>query len=132
MRDLQIYNEDNRYIFSNWTSEDFTCTWGGVGTTVKAGDTIELPEYKAVTFTKHLVNREMMRDGKDASMASPDARKEYESKTLVEITAGVDSPALASLKEKIREEVEIETGKKVKEVKEKKVKEDKKEFGGIE
>lgn len=110
---ITTYDNEKRYLFSNWTNEDFTGVWGGAPTTVKQGETIELPMYKAYHFTKHLVNKEMMKDGKDGSMDSPEQRLPYETKTVMEITGGVDSPALSALKEKIKEELEVETGKKV-------------------
>ena len=134
MQEVTTYDIEKRYIFSNWTSEDFTCTWGGVPTTIKSGETIEVPEYKAFVFTKHLVDREMMRDGKENSTSSAEARKPYESKTVAPISTEVDSPALATLKAKILEEVEVETGKKpAKKAKKEKEEEIPKEeeFGGL-
>jgi hypothetical protein len=99
------FDNDRRFIFNNWSSEDFVGTWAGVTTIVKAGTTQEFPMYLAYHFTKHLVDREMARSGKASLMGNDDARKEYEDKTLAEITAGTDSPALSALKEQIRAEV---------------------------
>lgn len=112
MIEVQTYDNEKRYIFSNWTSEDFTGVWASVPTVVKAGESIEVPQYKAYHFTKHLVDREMIKDNKENSMASPEARAVYEEKTVAEITGNVDSPALAAIKEKIKEEIEVESGKK--------------------
>lgn len=99
------FDNDRRFIFDNWSSEDFVGTWAGQSTVVKAGTTQEFPMYLAYHFTKHLVDREMARTGKASLMGNDDARKEYEVKTLAEITAGTDSPALSALKEQIRAEV---------------------------
>lgn len=112
MTEPTIYDNERRFIFNNWTNEDFTGLFGNIATLVKSGTTAEFPMFQAYLFTKHLVNREMSRDGKDLSINSDEARAPYEAKTIAEITAGTDSPALASLKEKIKEEIEAESGKK--------------------
>lgn len=118
MKEITTYDNERRYIFNNWSNEDFTATWGGVPQIIKAGQTIELPQYKAYHYTKHFVDREMMKDNKAVSMGSSDARKEYELKTVTEITGGIDSPALDSIKEKIRVELEAEMKSEGLEVKE--------------
>lgn len=102
-----VFDNEKRYIFTNWTGEDFVGTWSGVDTLVKPGESIEVPQYKAFHFTKHLVNREIEKSGRVA-VDSPEARKPYEEKSMTEITAGIDSPALASIKQKIKEEVQKE------------------------
>ncbi len=111
---VTTYDNEKRYVFSNWSNEDFTCAWGGVSTTIKVGETVELPQYKAYTFTRHFVNREMSKANQDIALDVPEARKPFEMKTIAEITAGTDSPALATLKEKIKEEIAVESGKKAK------------------
>lgn len=107
-----LYDNERRFIFNNWTSEDFPATFGGETTIVKAGETKEFSMFKAYLFTKHLVDREMIRDGKENSMSAQEMRQDYEDKTIAEITSDIDSPALASIKEKIKEEIAVETGKK--------------------
>lgn len=104
-----VYDSEKRYIFSNWTGTDFEGMWGGITTLVKTGESIEVPEYKAYHFTKHLVDREMQ-SSRRVAVDSPEARKPLEEKSMVEITAGVDSLALASLKKQIKEEVLKESG----------------------
>lgn len=131
MIDPTIYSEDRRFIFTNWTNEVFTGMCGGELTTIEQGKSIEFPMFKAYLFTKHLVDREMIKDKKEGSMSSQEARQEYEDKTIVEITAGKDSLALQNLKEKIKEEIEVEEGKKKTKktpLKEKKEKVEVKEF----
>jgi hypothetical protein len=124
------FNNERRYIFSNWSSEDFMGQWGGTEYLIEKGKTKEFPMYLAYHLTKHFVDREMSKSGKSSLLGVDEARKEYEDKTMAEIVAGVDSPALATLKEEIRKEVvEIETKKKGKKVV-KEVKEEVAEFEG--
>jgi hypothetical protein len=130
MQDLGMYDNEKRYIFSNWTNEDFVGMFAGVPTLIKAGEVLEVPQHKAYLFTRHLVNREMMKANKDIELDNPDSRRPFEDKTIAEITAGVDSPAMAILKKKIKDEIEVESGVKVakKEVAKKSKKEEVKEF----
>lgn len=102
------FNNENRYVFNNWSNEDFTAKWDGVEEIIPAGGILEVPEYKAFTYTKHFVDKQMNRDGKASFMGIAAERKEYEDKTCSPITAGTDSPALASIKEKMRAEIEAE------------------------
>lgn len=103
-----VYSDSNRYLFTNWTNEDFEGSWGGVKRTVKAGEYIEVPEYLAFHYTKHLVDREIQRDNKAQFMGVEEVRLPYEAKTMTLIAEGNDSPALASLKEKIKKETQAE------------------------
>lgn len=129
------FDPDRRYVFNNWSDEDFVGQWNGVQTLIKAGEIKELSMYLAYHFTKHFVDREMSKKNQDAFLAVEETRKPYEDKTISEITSGVDSPSLAALKEKIREEVAKEENPTVevkKAVKKVKVAEEKAEFAGIE
>lgn len=135
MENVDVFNNDRRFIFSNWSNEDFIGQWGGVQTIVKSGETKEFVMYLAYHFAKHFIDREMVKEGKGTLVGVDEMRKPYELKTIAEITAGTDSPALATLKKQIEEEViEAQKGgkKKVKkeEVKEE-VKEEKKEFADL-
>lgn len=103
---------EKRYIFTNWSKEDFLGQWDGATTLVKAGEYIEVPEYLAFHFCKVLVDREMLRNGQETMMANEEARDPHERKTIVEIKAGIDSPAMVQLKEKIRQEIEDEKAHK--------------------
>lgn len=123
-----VFDNERRYIFNNWTTEDFTGTWAGAAEIIKAGETKEYPMYKAFHYTKHLVDREMIKEGKAGSMSSDEERKPLEDKTMAEIADGVDSPALASIKEKIRKEVEESVNEKKPEKSDKK---EKKEFDAL-
>lgn len=123
MQTPNTYDNERRYVFSNWSNEDFSCMWGGKTTTVKAGEILEVPEYLAYHFTKYLVDREMIKAGKEALIGDDNVRKSFEDKTVSLISAGTDSPALATLKEKIKQEIEEQA--------EKKPAKEKKEFAGI-
>jgi hypothetical protein len=102
------YDNERRYVFSNWTNEDFVGVWGGKTTTIKAGAILEVPMYLAYHYCKHLVDREMNKSGKASLIGDDSVRAPLEEKTICEITAGMDSPALATLKEQIKKEVEAE------------------------
>jgi len=47
-------------LFTNFTNEDFTGYWNGKGKTIKAGESLYMPEYLGEHFAKHLVNRELL------------------------------------------------------------------------
>lgn len=106
MQNPVVFSEDKRYVFNNWTDEDFVGRWNGIETTIKAGESRELPEYLAYNYCKHLVDREMTKEKKEAWLSVDEQRVPFEEKTIAEISEGTDSPALASLKEKIRKEIE--------------------------
>jgi len=108
MQNPVVFSEDKRYVFNNWSSDDFIGRWDGVETVIKAGTSRELPEYLAYNFCKHFVDREMQKEKKEAWLSVEVQRAPYEEKTIAEIGAGTDSPALSSLTEKIRAEIEGE------------------------
>lgn len=99
---------ENRYIFNNWSDQDFACKWDGKERIIKAKETIEVPEYLALHYTKHFVNKQMILDGKEQMMGIPEKRKEYEDKCITALTQNIDSPALTSLKDQIRAEIEAQ------------------------
>ena len=49
--------------FTNYTDRDFSWKWDGVEYTFRAGETMFLEDYKAHHFAKHLVDRELTKDG---------------------------------------------------------------------
>ena len=113
MIEPNVYDNERRFIFTNWTNEDFPSSYGGEVKVIKAGESVELPMFKAYLFTKHLVDREMHKAHKESSVSSQEARQPYEDKTIAEVTAG-DSLVIQNLKEKIAEEVQAESGEKKK------------------
>jgi len=50
--------------FKNWSSKDFTHSWDGNPTTVKAGAVKGMEDFLAHHFAKHLTNRELQDAGK--------------------------------------------------------------------
>ena len=106
MKTPDVFNNDKQYIVTNWSKEDFTATWAGQAHTIKTGESRQFPEYLAFHLTKHFVDREMTKDGKERLTGVEEARKEYEDKTMGELSEGMDSPAIQLLKERIRQEIE--------------------------
>lgn len=105
MSEINVYDNSRKFLFSNWTNEDFVGKWGGVETIVKVGETKEFEMSLAYHFTKHLVDRELQKQGKSHLAGVPEERKPLEDKTLAELLVGQDSPALATLKAQIKAEV---------------------------
>ncbi len=52
-------------LFTNFSNESFTGYWDGKGRTFKPGEAKYLPDYLAAHFAKHLVNRELLKVGKE-------------------------------------------------------------------
>lgn len=100
------FDEFRQYLVSNWTSADFTYVWGKREQTLKAGATTSAPEYLALHITRHLVNREMIKDGRMAKLHDPLAREEYEAKTISLLGDINESQIVKSLRDKIRAEME--------------------------
>jgi len=115
------FDNSRKFIFSNWTDEDFDCVWAGETISVKKGETKEYEMFLAYHLCKHLVDREMNKDGHSAFTSVEEKRTPYEEKTIAELHIGTDSPALATLKEQIRKEVKEVAEKKVKKAPVKKV-----------
>lgn len=105
-----IMDNEKRFIFTNWSNEDFEGRWNGEVTIIKKGETKEFMMALAYHFTKHFVDREMMKDNKESNLSIDELRAPYEAKTMAEITSGTDSPALASLKKDIEQEIKEADG----------------------
>jgi len=125
-----VYDKNKRYVVHNWSKEDFTQHFGEESIynennlivqtppkdiTIKAGEMREFGQFEAYTFTKHFVNREMLREvekikdlkereRKEMSINIAELRKPYENKTLSEIKSGEESPMMEKLREEIRNE----------------------------
>ena len=119
-----MYNPLKRFAFTNITTEPFTFTWDKIPMTVKPSDTIELPHHLALHATKHLVDKIMIegikieedvmkkekndpyfRHPKGTSLGVPGARKVYEDKILRELAVDEESPQIAIMRMKIKEEL---------------------------
>jgi hypothetical protein len=60
---MQHIIEDKTVLFTNWTDEDMTETWDKKPFTVKKGESKYLPLYLAIHLGKHLVDRELNKQG---------------------------------------------------------------------
>lgn len=84
-------------LFTNWTKEDFVCSWGGKPYTFRAGSSeqIGVGDYEhnlglAKHFAKHLVDRELNKRNVPTDHFS---RAEFEQNCFVEYSAVSDVPA---------------------------------------
>lgn len=107
-KELTVFDNNRRFVFTNWTVEDFIGQWGGEKEVIEKGAIKEYPMFLAYHYAKHLTDREMFRDHKEVMMTVPDERKKYIDKTITEITGDTESPALMALKDKLRKEIEAE------------------------
>lgn len=62
-------------LFTNWTAEDFTGYWDGKPKTIKAGDSLWMPDYLAKHFAKHLTNRELVKTDSKGNLVYKDGDK---------------------------------------------------------
>lgn len=60
-------------LFTNFSNEDFTQKWDNVPYTFKAGESKYLPGYLAEHFAKHLIDRELNKNGKRTDDSSRQA-----------------------------------------------------------
>lgn len=134
-----LYDPKRTFALTNWSDEDFTVNWqdpGPEGTgdniyTLHAGEVKTYPMYLAYFILKNFVDREMYKasakvsnnpDGSSsrarerAEMAvnNKDLWKPYEDKTMQEVIAGKESPEVTAMRAKIRAELIIEEGEKMK------------------
>lgn len=69
--------------FKNFSNEDFTGIWDKKEYKFKPGESLILPDYLAIHFAKHLVDRELTKQ--DKPINSQNARDEMASKCLTDI-----------------------------------------------
>ena len=91
----------NAVKFYNFTDEDFTCKWDGVPYTIKAGETIMFEDWKAETFAKHLIDRELNK--KDIRTNNQQRRDELYNKIFI-LEKPIEAEDNASLQTKILNE----------------------------
>lgn len=68
--------------FYNFSDEDFVGVWNKEEMKIEAGESIHLPEYLAKHFAKHLVDRELIKSGKQVIDGT---RQEVEAKCFAEV-----------------------------------------------
>lgn len=61
--------------FTNIDKEDFEGMWGGRVRIIKAGETIQVPRFKAENYAKHLAEKILIRKGKDAEISEESSIK---------------------------------------------------------
>lgn len=110
-----VFDPERRFVFTNWTDEEFKGYWDKREYVFKAGDVRELPMYLAYHFCKHLIDRELHKQNRDMAVADPEARRPLEEKTIREIMANEESPERVALREEIRKEVMAQIGEAVSE-----------------
>ena len=89
-----ILEKPNEVInFTNIDKEDFEGQWGGEITIIGAGATLPFPRFLALHYTKHLVNKILLRDMPEKDSSDESLRKPLEDKILV----GVPQPVQAEV-----------------------------------
>ncbi len=105
------YSKDKKYYINNWSNEDITVKWGahqpeaeGSGTyTIKSGELGgPYPQFIAYHITRHLVNREIIKSGKNGSIGNVNVRTPLELKTLREVVEGEEDPRISIIREQER------------------------------
>lgn len=123
---MGIFDPSLRFAFTNITEEPFEVVWNGnVVTTIKAGQSVELPHYLAVKCTKELVDKIMIANAKlnevefyrnnpnampntyraPSSLGVPSARKVWEDKICRLMETDEESPQVQLIRSQIREEL---------------------------
>lgn len=121
-----LYNPLLRFAFTNISESPFTIMWDNkVVTTLKGGETVELPHYLAVVATKALVDSIMIGNAKmdeiayykanpntqpnmyraASSLGVPAARKVWEDKICRVLEVDEESPQVQVMRSQIREEL---------------------------
>lgn len=116
-----IYDPTKRGAFTNWSNEDFVGVWAGEGITIKAGQTVTLPEHLAIKFTGEFVDREMVKEemsnfvpsvkwptyeeSEKTMVGIPSARTPYEKKTLKWLERSDESPEMQLLRMQVLDEI---------------------------
>lgn len=144
---IEVYDPRKRYLFTNWSDEDFSQSFlpetravqagsreedrevtPRYTLTVKAGETVEMSQFEAVTCVRHFVDREIDKEVSKLpesvkskhylAVGNPDMRKPYEDKTIREIGGSeAGSAFIDSLREQIRAEERAKMQAEVSEVK---------------
>lgn len=109
-----VFDPDKKYYITNTTDEDIEITWAagepraqGHGKyKIKVGEVGgPYPQFIAYHILRHLVNREMQKDGKTKLFGSASHRRPYEDRFLKEVVEEGGHPTGEDpLRAKIREE----------------------------
>jgi len=91
--------------FTNIDEEDFVGKWGGEEYLIKAGETKAFPAFLVEHFTKHLIDKILLRKGVD-DYNDPVLRKPLEKQIKGEIVLKAEKEEKKTEGEKVKEEVE--------------------------
>lgn len=91
----------------NFSTEDFTHEWDKVPYTVKAGESKIFPGFLADHLAKHLVTREMFREGKITESNDPNARQPFLDKCFTETEVVAENELEAQVKALNESEVPV-------------------------
>lgn len=94
--------------FTNFSTEDFTWKFDGIPYTFKAGQTIMLEDFKAHHFAKHLVDRELTREGVSTGNVTKRQEMELLCLTTPEVVTPVEMAEKTQEVKKKDKAVEVE------------------------
>lgn len=103
--------------FTNIDNEDFVGKWGGQEYLIKAGETKAFPKFLVKHFTKHLIDKILIRK-KVQNYADPTLREPLEKQILGEVVLEKPKEAKKSEGQVVKEQVE-ETQKEFEELEKK-------------
>jgi len=124
-----VYNPTLRFAWTNITEEPFSIMWdGAIVSTVGKNQTVELPQYLAVTATKALVDKIMIGNAKldeithyknnpnvlpnmyraSSSLGVPAARKVWEDQICRVLEQDEESPQIQVMRAEIREQLKAD------------------------
>lgn len=127
-KDLGVYNAAQRYNFKNILEEDFTFNWNKEPITIKAGQTVSLPEYLADKMLDAIVDKIMITEIKTkeveyyqknpntapnfyrhpSSLGVPAARKVWEDQIITKLAMEEGSTEAQLLRMQIKEQLETD------------------------
>ena len=109
-------------LFVNFTNEDFTGFWDGIGKNIKAGESLYMPDYLAKHFAKHLTNRELIKKNTKEGETSTSPKKPEDVPAFMELFNKAYIPeedeTITQEKDDINVQIEVANKNKRKELKE--------------
>lgn len=117
-----LYDNSQRYKFTNIDDEEFVCMWNGEEITrIPAGASVTLPESQAITYAKDLCTRVMTKEerakfvpnmreatweeSQKTRVGLPMARDPYEKRILSKLNASDETPEIQLMKAQIKDQL---------------------------
>lgn len=117
-----LYDNTQRYRFTNIDDEMFTGMWNGrIFVRLLPGESATLPEVYAVTFSKELATRVMLKEEKakyiptqnaptweesqKSRVGIPMARDPYEKRIVQKMEVGEETPEIEAMRSQMREQL---------------------------